>query len=141
LRNSAFDFSAFKAEIEKLKKENSNLKTKEKNFSEQLEIRKKELEISIANTKERLKKENKLGNKLEFLLEKSLKIQVEIIEKGIDSLAEEEFENLISILEEKVGKKEIENICQKKKIITYLEEIIQFDQMEEAKAEIMTLKK
>jgi hypothetical protein len=115
LPNTTFDFTTLKSEIEKLKNEN---------LSYQIQIREDELRELITGAK------NKLGKELEFLLEILPKIQVDIVKKGSMPFAEERFRDLATILEKKISREEIELICQKKREIVYLEEIIQSNQTE-----------
>lgn len=97
--------------------------TKIKIYQKQLLTKKQKLEESIIRMKDEFKE--KLGDDLELLSKVLLRIQTDIVQLGSDSRTEESFEDLMSTLKEKISEKEIEDICQKQKAITYLGEIIQ----------------
>jgi hypothetical protein len=108
-------------------------------LSHQIKIRKRKLNELLTDAK------NKLSKELEFLLEILPKIQVDIVKKGNNPFTEERFQDLATILEKKIRREEIELICQKKREIVYLEEIIESNRLEkeiklEAQVEIKTSK-
>lgn len=138
---------SFQKEVDQLRSEVKQLKTqleiKEKELDnyrrqslpQQLQIRESELVDLLA------KAENKLGKELEFLLEILTKIQVDIVKKGSNPFTEERFQDLATILEKKISREEIGLICQKKREIIYLEEIIQSREIKlEAQVEVQTSK-
>ncbi|CAG8624231.1 7496_t:CDS:1, partial [Diversispora eburnea] len=135
---TTFDFTALKSEIEKLKAKEKELEELRQQSSsslmEQLKKKKSGLKESLDELKNNLKE--KLDSKeLGLLLDTLLEIRVNIIEEGNDSLAEEKFESLASILEKKISEnfagetkkieEELERLYQIQKEITYLDEIIQ----------------
>jgi len=117
LPGADFNFTILKAEIERLK--NGNL-------SYQLQVKKQELESSLAEMKKDLEKKSDNESLLYFLyfLDQLLKTQSDIIKIGSDDFVQERLQDIKRFLRRKLSEEEIEGICQKQEEIIWLEQAI-----------------